>query len=543
MIAAMINSPIYCLTSDIDSASEFCIEEFIKLASSYGIKPTVFTACKSLAIGSALESNEIDVGIRPDPLFEAAAHADAAATLDDLFALYPDAKAFRSRNFVDSFPLLEAMAGRGVTHDSNLCLYLQPDIVPLNLAVAPIVRFPVFWQDDVHWVRTGGNWDLEKYLAAFTSPGLKIISVHAFDLAVNTPNQEFHSRVAEYKGTLGADSAGRIRFKGRGVKTFLVELLELLSSRGERFHCLSELHRMFSMEQFMVPDDETRGRTTEHSEEDYQRYLRMTDEEKQRYIRTSYQKRDAKDKYATSRDFNLRELEIRCIGRCLGERGSVLDLGCGNGYTLLSLARRLKGWDMTGVDFAHALIEGAAHLLEDSRSELQSVPRFVCADAIEYLKTVQPDSTTYVITERFVLNLPSRDAQRQVLRRIHGVLAPGGRLIMCEGARDGTVALNDLREKVGLERIPETCKDKVSALLVDDKEMEDYVQKRIGFKLVARHGLSQYFVMSRVLHPLLVAPRQPRFDAKINELARLMQEHMPFKPGYGPVTLWVFEKR
>jgi hypothetical protein len=44
------------------------------------------------------------------------------------------------------------------------------------------------------------------------------------------------------------------------------------------------------------------------------------------------------------------------------------------------------------------------------------------------------------------------------------------------------------------------------------------------------------------LHPLLVAPQDPRFDAPINEFAREIQARTDFMPGIGSNTLWVLEK-
>jgi hypothetical protein len=64
----------------------------------------------------------------------------------------------------------------------------------------------------------------------------------------------------------------------------------------------------------------------------------------------------------------------------------------------------------------------------------------------------------------------------------------------------------------------------------------------IGFECADKLGYSQYFLVSRVLHPLLAAPQEPRFDAPINEKARQMQQQLPYEPGYGSNVLWVLEK-
>ena len=55
-------------------------------------------------------------------------------------------------------------------------------------------------------------------------------------------------------------------------------------------------------------------------------------------VKERYVKEASTDKYATSQDMNLRELEIKAISKHLSDGLKVLDLGCGNGYTISSLA-------------------------------------------------------------------------------------------------------------------------------------------------------------------------------------------------------------
>jgi ubiquinone/menaquinone biosynthesis C-methylase UbiE len=288
--------------------------------------------------------------------------------------------------------------------------------------------------------------------------------------------------------------------------------------------------------------DETQGRHSKHSEEDYKQYWTLDDSQKQEFVRQSYELRNAADPYATSRDYNARELEIKSIKASLRHKGAILDLGCGNGYTLLSLARDLADWQMVGIDFSENLIHGANQLAQTFGQDLKSRPRFVCADALAYLRDTENESIDYVVTERFIQNLPSHERQREVIGDIFRLLRPKGRLLMCEGGEEGFNALNILREGVGLSTIPATSADNISSIRLKDADIEGFTTNEVGFNLVGKLGYSAYFVMSRVLHPLLVAPERPRFDAKINDSAARIQEQMPFQPGYGSNTLWVLEK-
>jgi len=289
------------------------------------------------------------------------------------------------------------------------------------------------------------------------------------------------------------------------------------------------------------PDSSEAGRHTVHSEDEYRKYQSLSDREKQAFLKRTYEQRDALDPYATSRDTQVRDLEIAAFRRGLAKPGRVLDVGCGNGFTLLTLGETLEGFDLTGVDFVEKLVQGAMQLRDNRRGLLRSVPEFLCADAIEHLKTRESSSIDYVITARFLQNMPSVQVQRDLIAEIYRVLTPRGRFLMCEGSQDGFDALNDIRHTVGLDRIPATSAENVSALRFNDGEIEAHAA-RVGFSLQSKLGFAQFFIMARVLHPLLVRPERPRFDAKINELAKEIQMQMPFEPGYGSNTLWILEK-
>jgi ubiquinone/menaquinone biosynthesis C-methylase UbiE len=283
--------------------------------------------------------------------------------------------------------------------------------------------------------------------------------------------------------------------------------------------------------------EDQRGRQSRHSDEEHRRYWSLSERERQEFLRASYAQRDPKDPYATSRDYNARDLEIQSIIEHV-KPGVVLDLGCGNGLTLLRIAEKRTG-SFVGVDFSDHLISGAKELA--AASGLAKAPDFICADAIQYISSQDSCSVDCIITERFIQNLPSREWQNSVLADIMRVLKPGGRALICEGSDTGFERLNDLRENVGLSRIPPTSADNVTALRLADTDFESYCRE-LGFNLIRKCGYSLYFVITRVLHPMLVAPASPRFDAKINDMARAIQSHTSFDAAYGGNVLWVLER-
>jgi hypothetical protein len=248
----MIDQPIFCLTSDIDWASPFCTDDLIRLVQSLGVTPTLFATHDCPVVKTFLESHPDDVGVHPNFRPGSTHGMDLLAVIDYVFALCPRAKTFRSHAFYDSTDILLEMSKRGVTYDSNLCLYLQPHIVPLRLGVPGITRFPVFWEDDCHWAHTGGMWSFESFADAFTSPGLKIVNVHPFMIAANIPSAEYYTDVKKHLTTLTSDQVNAIRHNGPGARTFLIDLITFVQAQRLSFYTLRELHKMFPTPSFAV---------------------------------------------------------------------------------------------------------------------------------------------------------------------------------------------------------------------------------------------------------------------------------------------------
>jgi len=527
-----LNSPLFVLTSDVDWAPDHCIEDLAEAASARDIRPVFFATGPSQFLDRAGELGQIEIGIHPNFRSGSTQGGNEAEVISLLCDAFPAARCWRSHSFVDSTPIVQAMRERGMLYDSNLNLHLQDDIQPLTVSSGAI-RFPVFWEDDLHWVR-GDSWDADDFLGRFLTAGLKILNVHPASFALNIPNDEYYRKIRADIPRLSADEVKRRCFDGPGTRTFVLGLLDRLLKLGHRFHTLEEVYTM--SKDASGASELTSGRV---SEAEFQQYWQMTASERQIKLRELFNKRSPTHPYATSRDGNLRELEITAIARCVPS-GKVLDLGCGNGYTLISIASRRADCQMIGVDFAERLIEGARQLA--STAALQSHVDFIAADAIEYVREVPDETVDGVITERFLLNLPDEGSQRAMIAEIFRVVRPGGRFVMCEGSMKGFRALNDLREQVGLPKIEERSSDNASANRFEDREIEAFCAG-LGFTQVEKLGFRDYFIVSRVLHPLLVMPQPVTFDARINDLARQVQSAMPFTPDLGSNVVWVFAKR
>lgn len=527
------NSPLFVLTSDTDWATDACIEDLAAAAGQFGITPVFFGTNESPALARLERDGRAEVGLHPNFRPGSTHGSDVGSVIDHICRLFPKARGFRSHSFVDSFEITEALRGRGLEYDSNLCLDMEPDMRPLK-HVSGLTRFPIFWEDNVHWLR-GRPWDVDAMIETFLTPGLKVLNVHPSNFSLNVPDEPFYRSVRGDVALLTTAEITRRRFDGPGTRTFLLAMLDRLRSLGHRFYTLAEVFAMSRA----AASETIAGREHRVSDAEYQQYWQASPEQRQAWVRTMYDQHNPSDPYATSRDHNLRELEILAIAQHV-PAGRILDLGCGNGYTVLSLARARSDCAWVGVDFSERMIAGAREL---SAREPSAPPvEFVCGDAVTYVQQAAGGSVNGVITERFLLNLPNPETQRHVICEIHRALADHGRFIMCEGSLDGFNGLNDLRTAVGLTAIPERSGDNASAIRFDDAAIEEFCLGA-GFTLEAKLGFRDYFTMSRVLHPLLAAPLPARFGARINDLAREVQAELPLTPGIGSNVVWVFTKR
>ena len=535
--------PVLIFSSDTDWASEACIEDAYQFISKHSIKPCFFVTHQSAVLQSLENAAAVELGLHPNFLPGSDHGEDQDEVIETVRGFAPRAGGFRSHCFVDSTFITRKFKAEGLTWDSNLCLYLQEGIVPMRHC-SGLTRVPVFWADDVHMSLDPDEWSVDALIDHFLSPGLKVIDVHPVHLALNTPDLNFYNQHKHRVNSLSADELVDLRHPGAGTRTFLDDLIARLREADVRMQTFEEVLAFGTPSNSVERDAVQSGRNDNLSAKDHTRYWAMSADERQTMLRDMYNQRDPLDPYATSRDQNQRDLEITVITEALPEPpiDVVVDLGCGNGYTLLSIAKSVNGSKFIGVDFANKLIEGAKQMAIELRDELKSQPQFICGDAIEFTRGLDSASTDCVITERFLLNLLDVEAQEAEIKDIYRVLRPGGRLLMCEGSREGFLALNRLRTSIGLEEIAETSVENVSSVRFNDAEIESFVTDEVGFEMIEKSGFSVFFAISRALYPRLIRPHAPRFAARINVLARELQEHSPMQPGLGSNVLWVLQK-
>jgi SAM-dependent methyltransferase len=542
----LAGEPVFCFGTDTDWHSDQCIEQLLACFEKNRAKLTLF-ATDAAAMGAA-RRRFVEMAVHPNFLPGSTHGSTVDEVIRHVFDLVPDAKTYRSHSYFDHQRITEKMAERGIRYDANLCLYRQAGLGPLRHCHIDW-RFPSWLDDNVHWYHKG-SWRLSDLKQELEQPGLKIINVHPATFALNLPNLSAYQQHRGEFATAGRAYIERHRYGEHGPGTWLAELLDWLVSRHPTFH-LSELYELHTLARGPSVDPRLVGSAATTDVEGRPPvegdYASADDERRMAMVRAQYDRFSATGRYATSRDYNNRELEIAGIrGNLTGQR--VLDLGCGNGYTLLALGTELESGRLVGVDFSQSMVDGARELMRtEYEGTLKVQPEFVCSDVFAFLEAVDVGEFDTIISERLVLNLPSWEKQRKLIEAIIARLSPGGRYLMVEASAQGFGELNAVRRRCGLAEIPDRYPGNESSNKLDEENLKGLFAEHADVQVRPLHYFSFYALASKVLHPLLVAPNEPKFTAPINDFARMVQQALTDAgialPNLGASKMWTVEKR
>jgi ubiquinone/menaquinone biosynthesis C-methylase UbiE len=244
------------------------------------------------------------------------------------------------------------------------------------------------------------------------------------------------------------------------------------------------------------------------------------------------------DYKTTACDFNLRELEIDLAAEYMADGMRTLDVGCGLGYAVVQYASRQR-LEAHGIDYSAKMIEGAQQLLERNRPPLAGTVHFREASVLEL---AFGDGTFDVVTSsRCLMALLDWELQKKALRELARVLRPGGVLVLMEGTFEGLERLNRARDRFDLPAIAADGRDRLCTLKFHEEDLLNFLKPFFTLERIQRFGM--YYLLTRIVHPLLVAPEPPKYDARINDVARKLARVFPDFEGLGHLVGFVLSRR
>jgi len=227
-------------------------------------------------------------------------------------------------------------------------------------------------------------------------------------------------------------------------------------------------------------------------------------------------------------DFVLKQLKLDLILRRIPRGVSMLDVGCGNGETLVRLASQ-NGCTGTGIDFSSEIIAVATAGAKAAN----------CHDRLSfreaYLPSLPQDIGEFddALSERCFINLADANEQHNAFEGIMSHLKPGGHFLMIESFIQGLHKSNELRRRLDLEPIdPLWHNCSLDEEIVSTWANKDFIlEETLPFT-------STYHFLSRVIYARLAADsgKVLRYDSDINKLAL----KLPGIGDLGPVRLWLW---
>lgn len=168
--------------------------------------------------------------------------------------------------------------------------------------------------------------------------------------------------------------------------------------------------------------------------------------------------RGISSKQVTTDDVYFRELEIekfkeKISALCLPSGSSVADVGCGDGYSTLSIAVAFPTLRFVGIDCNEEML-AIAKERSLAFGGVASRVSFEHGDARRLSSLPQAGEFDVVLTMRSLINLPSAQEQYKALRQIAEHLKAGGHYFGAENFVQGQIAFNRLRLAMGLPEIP-----------------------------------------------------------------------------------------
>ncbi len=234
---------------------------------------------------------------------------------------------------------------------------------------------------------------------------------------------------------------------------------------------------------------------------------------------------------AGTNDVVLTEIEQQFLVSSVPQGARILDIGCGNGGSLIRLAKE-KDVRGTGFDFSENMVVTARKAIAEAGFE----------DRLSiHQGGVPPIPTKFgkfpiAYSQRCLINLRTSDEQREAVLSVADVLDPGGTYIMIECFNEGAANTNHLRRMIGLEPMPAPWHNRFLNL----HEVKEWSTPNFFVDRVI-HISSTYHLLSRVVYAKLAEKtgEELQYESDIN----LIAAQLPQEIGeFGPVKACIWKK-
>jgi SAM-dependent methyltransferase len=219
------------------------------------------------------------------------------------------------------------------------------------------------------------------------------------------------------------------------------------------------------------------------------------------------------DRNVNIQDVFQRDLEFEFICPHLSKTMTVLEVGCGNGYSSAVFRKCVRHLD--GFDQSENMIARAKNTYGEANN------RFLVDNVLSPSSAVAGPYDA-VICVRVLINLRNYDEQQCALRNMTARVKPGGSFVLVEGYQDGFRALDALRARINLPPIVPASFNFYSRL----DQVLPLVQQ--DFDITHEYHLGNYDYLTRVVYPQLVGPDNVTHNTEMHDrFAAIAKVHNP----------------
>jgi SAM-dependent methyltransferase len=222
----------------------------------------------------------------------------------------------------------------------------------------------------------------------------------------------------------------------------------------------------------------------------------------------------------------------------LTEPALILDVGCGNGYTLEKIINLYP-------DERYIGIEKSDKLRSLARNRFLNINNIkIMAGDIRYNNFMEKNSVDILICQRVIINLLDIEDQIIALNNIINVVSSkrlnnkSGRLIFIEAFKTPLENLNLARREFNLPPINEPYHN---LYLPDDFFKTSHIKPIAGYENLPPPNLfSTHYFVSRVFHPFLIRDKEFKRNSEfVKFFTNALKQYVG---DYSPLKLYTFEK-
>jgi len=241
----MINEHI--LTFDLEWAPDFAIEFVANELIQKKIKSTWFITHDSIAIRNLQNNPLFNFGIHPNFLPNSTHGETIKEIMKNLMDIIPNPKSIRTHGLFQSSYLYRILVREyGIEIDSSILMPEIPNLVPHTVFFEhegkPLIRFPIFWEDDIEMYNPYRSWDLKN--SKYNVDGMKVYNFHPLHIWLNSNNMKSweylksKNNLAELNENFAKQ---HINEKPTGVRNLFKELCEHIHLKQKFSSTFSEL--------------------------------------------------------------------------------------------------------------------------------------------------------------------------------------------------------------------------------------------------------------------------------------------------------------